>query len=47
MNDNRSQQGLDGFQKSLGPCALDESSLSIRRFKFQHVVILMRPFSVK
>ena len=23
------QQGLDGFQKSLCPCALDESSLSI------------------
>ena len=25
-------QGLDGFQKSLHPCALDESSLSIGRF---------------
>ena len=24
-------QGIDGFQKSLRPCALDESSLSIRR----------------
>ena len=27
------QQGLDGFQKSLRPCALDESSLSIGRVK--------------
>ena len=26
-------QGLDGFQKSLRTCALDESSLSIRRVK--------------
>ena len=25
--------GLDGFQKSLRPCALDESSLSIKRVK--------------
>ena len=27
------QQGLDGFRKSLHPCALDESSLSIERVK--------------
>ena len=27
-------QGLDGFQKSLHPCALNESSLSIRRVKW-------------
>ena len=27
------QQGSDGFQKSLRPCALDESSLSIGRVK--------------
>ena len=25
--------GLDGFQKSMHPCALDASSLSIRRVK--------------
>ena len=28
---NTNKQGLDGFQKSLRPCALDESSLSIGR----------------
>ena len=27
------RQGLDGFQKSLRPCALDESSLSTGRVK--------------
>ena len=29
-------QGLDGFQKYLGPCALDECSLSIGRVK--HII---------
>ena len=31
MNTNMTGTGLDGFQKSLHPCALDESSLSIGR----------------
>ena len=30
-------QGLDGFQKSLGPCAFDERSLSIRRVTFHFI----------
>ena len=43
------RQGLDGFRKSLHPCALDESSLNIGRFKlvplsniphFNHVNVL-------
>ena len=34
---NEYQQGLDGFQKSLLLCALDESSLSIGRVKYCHV----------
>ena len=29
MNTNMTGQGLDVFKKSLPPCALDESSLSI------------------
>ena len=38
------QQGLDGYQKSLHPCALDERSLSIVRVNtlshhFPHLVI--------
>ena len=30
---NANMTGLDGFQKSLGPCALDKSGLSIGRVK--------------
>ena len=33
MNTNMTGFILDGFQKSLRPCALDESSLSIGRMK--------------
>ena len=34
-------QGLDGFQKSLHPCALDENSLSIGRVKSMHVYTIV------
>ena len=35
MSTNMTGKGLDGFQKSLHPCSLDKSSLSIGRVKPQ------------
>ena len=37
-------QGLDGFQKYLGPCALDKSSLSIERVSIMFLVIANSPW---
>ena len=33
---NTNMKGLDGFQKTLRPCALGESSLSIERVNRAH-----------
>ena len=34
---NTNMTGLDGFQKSLRPCGLDESSLSIGRVNMHYL----------
>ena len=39
-------QGLDGFQKSLHPCALDESSHSIGRVKGESFIVLYHCFAM-
>ena len=36
---NTNMTGLDGFQKSLRPYALDESSLSIGNVKLKHKIL--------
>ena len=43
---NEYQQGLDGFQKSLCPCALDESGLSIGKVKLSFKFCIDKEISI-